>query len=494
MPRIIGDVESSLVERVPRDRLAAEALRLIADEEPVLIVADGAWRIYWDARREAHRKSLNWLLLEALDPREAEAAHTPLDQLIASRYTLLNTDSRLEAPLVPSPEKRVSRRELLRSLGTILLAHRDTVRVIDESRCGSPGCPLCVKACPYAALSYEDGSLSVEDRDCTGCGVCISACPYANLAKYSSTPQKLWEYLVGLRGEPGVALFACRDGIAELVEGLERVKTRVVTVPVECPGDATLELLVASHLAGYRPLIYCPRAAKTCGRRGVEEYAGKVLESYMEVAGVEEPPVIASPDELEAVEPPVPIAEPWESPPVDLREAARLAASRLLSKRGVEKPARLRVPLQAEIFIDPDKCTMCAACVVKCPQNALALNRSEDYEEIQLYPLRCTGCPVCEKVCPEDALRINYAALPTVQPVVVHREEIHRCPVCGKPVGPKKLIEKTVAMMRAKGLPESVIENAYLCDECKVKKSLGILKWSLKEWRRKQEEQREKQG
>ena len=486
MPRIIGDVESSLVERVPRDRLAETALRLIAEEEPVLIVADGAWRIYWEVRREAHRRSLNWLLLEALDPREAEAAHTPLDQLIASRYTLLNTDSRLEAPLVPSPEKKVSRRELLRSLGTILLSHRDTVRVVDESRCGSPGCPLCTKACPYAAISYEDGVASVEDRECTGCGLCISMCPYANLVKYSATPQKLWEYLVGHRGEPGIALFACRDGIEELVEKLE-APHRTLIVPVECPGEATLELLLASHLAGYRPLIYCPRAAKTCGRKGVEAYAEKVLESYMEVAGLEEPPVIASPEELKSVEPLPPIAEPWESPPVDLREAARLASSRLLSRRGVEKPVYLKAPLQAVLEIDGEKCTLCAACIVKCPQNALSLERSGDYEAIQLYPLRCTGCPVCEKVCPEDALRVRYAALPTAQPVIVHREEIHRCPVCGKPVGPKKLIERTVAMMRAKGLPESVIENAYLCDECKVKKSLGLIKWSLKEWRKRRE-------
>ena len=39
------------------------------------------------------------------------------------------------------------------------------------------GCEACIPACPFGAISMEDG-LAVIGDTCTLCGACESACPY----------------------------------------------------------------------------------------------------------------------------------------------------------------------------------------------------------------------------------------------------------------------------------------------------------------------------
>ena len=57
---------------------------------------------------------------------------------------------------------------------------------------------------------------------------------------------------------------------------------------------------------------------------------------------------------------------------------------------------RLSVP---SVVID-DRCTACGACLVTCPERALAVQ--------PLRPLviddRCTGCGACIEICPRGAI------------------------------------------------------------------------------------------
>ena len=38
-------------------------------------------------------------------------------------------------------------------------------------------CEACMDNCQFGALSYQGGSISVDDQICMGCGVCVSVCP-----------------------------------------------------------------------------------------------------------------------------------------------------------------------------------------------------------------------------------------------------------------------------------------------------------------------------
>lgn len=42
---------------------------------------------------------------------------------------------------------------------------------------GCIGLGTCVAACPFGAISVEDGVASVDYHKCEGCGVCVAACP-----------------------------------------------------------------------------------------------------------------------------------------------------------------------------------------------------------------------------------------------------------------------------------------------------------------------------
>ncbi len=480
MVRVIGTVESPLVERVEEDRLEDVVARSVAKGEPVLIVADGAWGTWRRLRDRLYREGENWLLLEALDPLEASLAGLQLEHLIAARVTLAAYDYRGRAPLVLAGEKRVSRRELLRSLGTGVLAYRDTPLILDPSKCTSPGCPLCAPSCPSGAIRKAESGVEIEAEECTGCGLCLSYCPYHVLFKHSVSPQHLWDYVRSPPPDPspGLLVYACRSTLHELLEGLRGWTPghRVLIAPINCPGEATLELLLAPLLLGLTPVLYCPRAGSECGSQHVRRYAATVLEDYARITGAE-PLVASDAGEVRSAKPVHErLLEPWEQPPVELAYAARLAAARLLAKLGRRDPVEITTPLQVIHLFDEERCTLCGACVAKCPTSALSLNRTTTHEEILYEPIRCIACHTCEAVCPENALKLRHAAHPAEPRVkTVHRDEVVHCIVCGKPVGPKKLIKATEERLRKAGAPEALIRELYLCDECKKKKALGLL-------------------
>ncbi len=49
-----------------------------------------------------------------------------------------------------------------------------SIRVI-EDKC--TGCTLCVRACPFAAITMQD-KLAVIGPECTLCGACVPACKF----------------------------------------------------------------------------------------------------------------------------------------------------------------------------------------------------------------------------------------------------------------------------------------------------------------------------
>jgi ferredoxin-type protein NapG len=60
--------------------------------------------------------------------------------------------------------------------------------VVDRRRCiawNHGTCEVCVKACPYGALSRDaDGHPIVDGAACNGCGVCVHVCPALTARTY----------------------------------------------------------------------------------------------------------------------------------------------------------------------------------------------------------------------------------------------------------------------------------------------------------------------
>ncbi len=441
---------------VAEDRLVEEALRLLEDGERLLIYGRGAWRHWMKVVQEAERRGLNKLLVEALDPREALLAKQPIEKLVAARLTLLNHYARSRVPPVVDVDKRVSRRDVLRAPSR-LLTYPNIVYVRNPRACETiPSCPLCTSICPYGAL--EGRPPVIHAAVCTGCGLCISACPESQIARYAYSEQTLWDYIRLLRpNEPGYTVFACRGVIEKLVEG-PAPSAPVVLVPIWCPGDATLRLLLASRSAGLEPVIACSGVAEACGTEGVRRYVETVLYSYTVVTG-ETPALIESLAELDGRPR---VEAPSSEPPVDVHDAAVRGAA------GDVGPVSLPLPLQAVIRVD-DKCTMCAACMVKCPHGALEIVEGDESRLI-LNPVACTGCLTCREVCPENALSAEWGWV-GMENITLRKVEMVRCSVCGRPFAPRTLVEATARRMRETGIPENVIrETVYICPECRVRR------------------------
>jgi ferredoxin len=93
-----------------------------------------------------------------------------------------------------------------------------------------------------------------------------------------------------------------------------------------------------------------------------------------------------------------------------------------------------------------ESCTLCNACVDRCPHNALAIEAGE----LIFNSRDCTGCGYCEQICPEHSI----ALLPKDGSIdfaerSVYRDEIVKCSKCNSPYASAKMLRKVSAALEA---------------------------------------------
>lgn len=455
---------------------AEKAVQAAEEGRKVLIVGEGAWKAAKEAWGRLDRSGGNSLLVWGLDTLEAQLAGTTLEAAVAARASLMEWLRPDQAGLRVSAGKRLARRDLLRSGPAAVFQAVDTPLVTEPSACSRlTGCKLCIEACPYSAL---DGKPPQPDPyRCTGCGLCTSACPVGILEHAAAGDDPAWKYLglLGAQG-PGYLVIICRSDAAEMIDALREASPAApaVLLPVTCPGQAGLRLLLAALGSGLVPVYACSSSTvKSCGVEAFEKYLETVAGDYARLTGVK--PVFApSPSELRKALETAPGLEPIGP---GAKHAWR-AAVETLKARPPSTRVETRAPLLGLVVVDPGRCTLCGACANTCPTSALELVETEEGSRLVFRPDRCAPCKLCVEACPEDAITVSHAVDPGLLAggsVVLHREEVARCRVCGKPIGPLRMIKTVEARLRSAGAPEAAIERLYLCTECKQKAALGLI-------------------
>jgi Fe-S-cluster-containing hydrogenase component 2 len=459
---------------VGENELLDEVIRSLESNEVTVAVYDGAWSEYSKAVLEIRKRGLNPFLYTPLDTIEFDLAspYVSPDTLVAGKYAASLADMAGKAPTRLSPMKTIDRRSLLTKPLESVIEYLPAPILLNPSICGSwKHCRACIDACPQGALEGKPPTVNVYK--CTGCGVCTAVCPFGLLfmPKYNI---KSYDYLLDkIRREtlqPGVVVAVCTSMLGELAQGLRGLSAGelgypVIVVPIHCPGWFTEYHMLLSASRGFDVVIACDDdRIKGCADDGAAERWLEEMEPLgahkgivrraSELAGV-----------LRAIRPRSRVLEGVESLTTD-----KTAAYRIIAAYGVEE-ATYSTPLVAYPRVDEERCLVCDACSNMCPYKALQIQYTNEERRLVFNAEACTACGVCEAACPYNALKLEYRFDKSLlgKWSILARDEIARCRRCGKPIGSMKHLKYLEKKLRESGASEWVIEQLWLCQECKVR-------------------------
>ncbi|MEO8079638.1 MAG: 4Fe-4S binding protein [Caldimonas sp.] len=125
------------------------------------------------------------------------------------------------------------------------------------------------------------------------------------------------------------------------------------------------------------------------------------------------------------------------------------------------------------LIVDPDRCTMCLACVGACPEAALADN--PDRPQLRFIEKNCVQCGLCAGTCPEDAITLEPrlwladAGKARRQARVLNEVEPFCCVRCGKPFGTLKAVELMMSRLAGHAMFQgSAAERLRMCGDCRI--------------------------
>jgi heterodisulfide reductase subunit A len=127
---------------------------------------------------------------------------------------------------------------------------------INEEKCGL--CGLCVKSCPYNAITIESDKISVDKFKCKGCGTCASVCPTNAVEMNIDTSKKISrtiEIYSKFNKNPKIIVFCCQScGYAAADDsGLKKeiYPPNVFIVRIPCTGRLDTEFIFKSFELGF---------------------------------------------------------------------------------------------------------------------------------------------------------------------------------------------------------------------------------------------------
>ena len=407
-------------------------------------------------------------------------------------------DLRGGEPAFPSHEKRngyfwadpartgeleriaLTAREMVGEFEKTVYFHLET-SLCAHSRANKPGCTRCLDVCPTEAIFSAGDHIQIDSDICAGCGSCAAVCP-TSAVTMNETPFESLTKVMEVMGRvyrehtsesPRLVIHsytAGGDTIARLARYGEGLADDLIPLGLEHVDRIGHAEILAAFGAGYAEVLVL--ADSEADR---EALAAEVELAQAMLAGTHNSPsrvrIIAA-DELSA---------PGDnagrvSEPVLLvggrRDITRVTVAAMAGKTDTPIPLPKGAPYGA-IEINPDKCTLCLACVSLCPTGALGDH--PDRPEVQFTENACVQCGICESTCPETAitlkpqLDVSKAAL-SARPL--HGEDPFECIKCGKPFGVASTINRIVQKLENLHWMYTNSDNVQLikmCDDCRVK-------------------------
>jgi len=388
---------------------------------------------------------------------------------------------------LPADDFPALKRSLLEIAGRLRNGHqKPRYFSFDANRCAHrrqeiAGCSACLSACSAGAISSEKETIHIEPNLCQGCGTCALVCPSGAVRYADPNPgfslTRLQAMLAAWREASGgpVGLWIVNDAAqpeqAEAPAGW-------LPYPVNEPASLGLEIWLAALASGCNRVALAADDIPAATRRALGEQLalGQAL-----LTGLGLPPalgLVTNVTELANL-PALPALGVTELANTDDKRVLLYAAIDALIDAAQTPPASIALAAgpMGEVRIAADRCTLCAACVRICPNNALNLPGTT--MQLAFTEERCLQCGLCANVCPEKAVTLTPRLLTSKtarqSPRVVAEAEPFACTGCGKQFATKAMIERSRAIMT--GHPMFLGDQARLmtlCPDCRQKTMAGV--------------------
>ena len=301
-------------------------------------------------------------------------------------------------------------------------------------------CTACMDVCPVNAIDIDTDEASIDIADsCRKCGLCAAVCPTEAYNSPMIGPRHLYDKIAEAATAHTTAYVTCTRALRRMPRDNE--------VVLACVGDVTAEVwfsLLCSfkNISVFLPLDVCTKCRTVTG----EETLGEAIATAEEWSGrsmglaVERRELVCTKRRAyERKEFMSSIAKntgltvaklnPATAAVTSVAEKMRAHANRISDLEraldracGVTSQKDRRVLKEGRQLLlstlqahpkrasrvrvqrpdcDPERCTMCGACVEACPVHACDLNGSGRWS---VEPTYCLGCGLCAEVCGDHAL------------------------------------------------------------------------------------------